>query len=480
MGDQEGHQQDDRKDQLRYQRLKPRIDSEDLDHVVFGNSRNSEGQVEHISFGQLLDAASKEGYAHHGHQNARRGEEHLDRQLDGQLCDRQVDEHQQDAACSESCPDHAGISFGKHRLIEQNHLGSFAEYRKKSGEGQRERASLFHGALYLAVNIAAPAGGLGLRDHPVGYIEQNADGDQCGDSFDDLLCHSGAGERTLCGEQNACCREAGGDSAYRADVNIFEALLVSALHQICNDGGDHQDGLQAFSDNDAEGAEEGQKSRIGGLLFCDLFCGILLCTLFFGLCSLILLVDSLCQLQDRVFRRVGAGPVLVLLILFSGGSYEVSKSGKMLLHGKTVFQGKVRVDRVIQAGFLVHRVIGGVQIVLGCFEIFVQISHIGGIQKFLDKSGGFVPVFIFCRRIGIGRVLGIRIGIDQLSFFIVLGLALHASLHGSQLVAVLADHAFQLFQSAPHGNDGFLIGVVFFDCGLAGGKLHLHRVLAVA
>ena len=152
----------------------------------------------------------------------------------------------------------------------------------------------------------------------------------------------------------------------------------------------------------------------------------------------------------------------------------------MLLHRQPVIQRQVGVDLVAEAGFLVHAVVGGVQVVLGRVKVLVQVAHVGRVQQLFDQCGGLVPVLVLHGRVGVGGILRIGVSGHPLAPLVPGHLALRAALLGRQLVAVLADHGLQLHQRRAHAHLHVLLGIVLLDLGLAGGELHLHRVLAVA
>ena len=152
----------------------------------------------------------------------------------------------------------------------------------------------------------------------------------------------------------------------------------------------------------------------------------------------------------------------------------------MSVHLLAVFQGKVGIDCVVQAGLLIHGVVRGVDVVLGRLKVLVQIAHIRRVQQFLDQRRRFIPVFVLRGCVGIGGEVRIRVRGDQFPAQIVLCLALYASLQSRELVSIFADHALELGQGRTDLDLGLQVGVVLFDGGLAGRKLHLHRVFSVA
>ena len=197
-------------------------------------------------------------------------------------------------------------------------------------------------------------------------------------------------------------------------------------------------------------------------------------------CFRFLIIQRFRQLQHQVLCPVGGGAVFILLIFgFSGGN-ERAQIGEIPVHLLPVFQGKIGINRMAQAGFLIDGIISGIQVIQSRLEILIQIAHVGGVQQLLHQRGGFIPIRVLCRGVRIGAVFGIRGGGCQFSPLVILAFALHAALHGRQFVAILPDHGFQLQKSAAHGHDGFPVGIVLFHRGLAGGKLHFHSVFTVA
>ena len=142
--------------------------------------------------------------------------------------------------------------------------------------------------------------------------------------------------------------------------------------------------------------------------------------------------------------------------------------GEVSVHLLTVLQGQVRIDRVVQAGFLIHRVIGGVDVVLGRRKVLVQIAHIGRIQQFLDQGCRFIPVFILHGRVGIRGEIRIRIRGDKFAAQIILHFTLYPALQRRELVSVLADHALELGQGRADLDLGLQVGVVFLHGRLTG------------